>query len=198
MVVFGLGGFTCLISILRLESLITFLHTTDISWNNPLAAIWSSVEVNTGILCSCIPTLKALVTRLFPRVFNSSYLHSGGDARRPSGPFYNATAASHTSNPRHKANKLSFDALGRGLTGRDVPLQKTVISHHTPRHRESDSLERLELGVRRGKSEDGIEVVTVVEQGSEKGRKGSDDASTRELVPGGEFGRRGVGGGSFF
>lgn len=217
--VFALGGFTCIISILRLESLLTFLHNTDISWNNPLAAIWSSVEVNTGILCSCLPTLKALVTRLFPRVFHSSYLqHSGSEARRPSGPFFNATSSNNTQ--RHKANKLSFDALGRGLTGRDIPLTKTTISHNeyphdqSGRSGESDSLEELEFGVLRGKrpegreGEDGIQVVTVVEQEVEKGRslrgRGSDDASTRELVPsallrgGSAFGRRGGGTGESF
>jgi hypothetical protein len=74
MIVFALGGFTCIISILRLQSLLVFLHNTDISWHNPLAAIWSSLEVNIGILCSCLPTLKAMVSRYFPRAFNSSYL----------------------------------------------------------------------------------------------------------------------------
>ena len=74
MIVFALGGFTCIISILRLQSLLVFLHNSDISWHNPLAAIWSSLEVNIGILCSCLPTLKAMVSRYFPRAFNSSYL----------------------------------------------------------------------------------------------------------------------------
>jgi len=201
MTVFALGGFTCIISILRLESLLTFLHNTDISWNNPLAAIWSSVEVNTGILCSCLPTLKALVSRLFPRVFHSSYLQdSGGEGRRPSGPFYNATS-SHNSQ-KHKTNKLSFDALGRGLTGRDVPQQKTTITH-SGRSGESDSLDEFEFGVLGAKSEvggheDGIQVVTVVEQEVEKGKRGRDDGSTRELVHGGGSAHeRGEGGGLF-
>ncbi|EMC96856.1 hypothetical protein BAUCODRAFT_41690, partial [Baudoinia panamericana UAMH 10762] len=69
LVIFALGGFTCIVSILRLYSLYVISATTDISWNNPLAAIWSSVEINTGILCSCLPTLKGCVTRFFPNLF---------------------------------------------------------------------------------------------------------------------------------
>lgn len=52
MLVFGLGGITCIISILRLQSLYVISKSTDVSWDNPLAAIWSSMEVNVGIICS--------------------------------------------------------------------------------------------------------------------------------------------------
>ena len=81
MAVFGMGGVVCLISVLRLSSLYAISVSTDVSWDNPLAAIWSSCEVNVGILCSCLPTLKGCVTRYFPRLFNSS----GGS--RPTGEF---------------------------------------------------------------------------------------------------------------
>lgn len=52
MVVFGLGGITCVLSILRLQSLYVISKSTDVSWDNPLAATWSSLEVNVGIICS--------------------------------------------------------------------------------------------------------------------------------------------------
>ena len=50
MAVFGLGGITCLISILRLQSLYVISKSNDVTWDNPLAAIWSSLEVNIGIM----------------------------------------------------------------------------------------------------------------------------------------------------
>ena len=77
MVVFALGGFTCIISILRLQALYVVSHTTDISWYNPLAAIWSSTEVNVGILCSCLPTLKGLVNHFFPDLFETMSTRRG-------------------------------------------------------------------------------------------------------------------------
>ncbi|EME88231.1 uncharacterized protein MYCFIDRAFT_110067, partial [Pseudocercospora fijiensis CIRAD86] len=60
MLVFALGGFTCVISIIRLQSLYVIANTKDVSWNNGLAAIWSNVEMNTAILCSCLPTVRCV------------------------------------------------------------------------------------------------------------------------------------------
>ena len=117
MTVFALGGFTCVVSILRLQSLYVISKATDVSWNNPLAAIWSSVEINTGILCSCLPTLKACVSRYFPRIFNTKISRS---TTRQNGQRSNH----YTNDSRHK---IAFEDLGRGLSDRDGVVQKSVI-----------------------------------------------------------------------
>jgi hypothetical protein len=178
MIVFALGGFTCVISILRLQSLLVFLHNTDISWHNPLAAIWSSLEVNIGILCSCLPTLKAMVSRYFPRAFDNSYLrgsdhshergHTDGEGERArrwrwtwgdkgqadssapsSSPYYGSSGSSGK-----QETDISFDALGRG-PGRDTNSHKTTVRcepGYWGRGRggdhDDDSAEELEMGER--------------------------------------------------
>lgn len=38
----------------------------DFAWNASLSFMWSAVEVNVGMLCACVPTLKALVLKLLP------------------------------------------------------------------------------------------------------------------------------------
>lgn len=43
-----------------------FGDTVDFSWNASLSLMWSAVEVNVGITCACVPTLKPLVTRILP------------------------------------------------------------------------------------------------------------------------------------
>ncbi|KAH9215114.1 hypothetical protein DL95DRAFT_446050 [Leptodontidium sp. 2 PMI_412] len=50
MFVFALGGFTCLTSVLRLHSLYIAANTKDLAWDNVSTAIWSSIEVTTGII----------------------------------------------------------------------------------------------------------------------------------------------------
>jgi len=55
-------------SILRLHSLYIISVSTDISWENPEVATWSCVELNIGIICASLPTLRALVSRLFPTI----------------------------------------------------------------------------------------------------------------------------------
>ncbi|TVY22574.1 L-fucose-proton symporter [Lachnellula hyalina] len=39
---------------------------SDFPYNASPAFMWSAVEVNVGIICACIPTLKPLVTRILP------------------------------------------------------------------------------------------------------------------------------------
>jgi hypothetical protein len=174
MIVFALGGFTCIISILRLQSLLVFLQTTDISYHNPLAALWSSLEVNTGILCSCLPTLKAMVTRYFPRAFGSSYnlrstersLERRGGTTHPRDIEHsiNKTTAAGVSSsdsstpdkPKHSSSPFSFDALRHGPGRQPATLKTTVRSapHEHDRRRwprssgayADGSIEEIEFG----------------------------------------------------
>ena len=43
----------------------------DQTWHSPMFSIWSAVEVNVAILCSCAPTLKGLVQRVWPQFLAS-------------------------------------------------------------------------------------------------------------------------------
>lgn len=40
--------------------------TVDFGWYASTAFLWSAVEVNVGIICACIPTLKPLIKRILP------------------------------------------------------------------------------------------------------------------------------------
>ncbi|KAG6029328.1 hypothetical protein E4U41_000390 [Claviceps citrina] len=43
-----------------------FGGNADFAWNASLSFMWSAVEVNVGIACACIPTLKPLILKLLP------------------------------------------------------------------------------------------------------------------------------------
>jgi hypothetical protein len=75
----------CIVSILRLQSLVSISNSRDPTYDNPPAATWSSVESNVGIICSCLPLLRPLVARWVPSAFpsrrrsiHSSPRHQGG------------------------------------------------------------------------------------------------------------------------
>ncbi|GAB7357543.1 hypothetical protein MBLNU459_g0060t1 [Dothideomycetes sp. NU459] len=70
--VFALGAFVCLTSILRLRALYDLSASQDVTWNNGPAAYWSSLEVNIGIICASLPTLRKTISRFLPRVFSSN------------------------------------------------------------------------------------------------------------------------------
>ncbi|PGH19269.1 hypothetical protein AJ80_04136 [Polytolypa hystricis UAMH7299] len=80
--IFAVGGFVCITSGLRLQSLRVIGRSQDKTWDNVGAAAWSAVECNVGIICCCLPTLRPLVARLFPRFLSSSYGYSSNTKRR--------------------------------------------------------------------------------------------------------------------
>jgi fucose permease len=43
-----------------------FGDSSEFSWNASLSLMWSAVEVNVGITCACIPTLKPLIIKILP------------------------------------------------------------------------------------------------------------------------------------
>ncbi|CAG8959700.1 hypothetical protein HYFRA_00001606 [Hymenoscyphus fraxineus] len=82
-VTFTLGVFVTIVDVIRIFYLQqssdqlstrknTFGATTDFSWYASTALLWSAVEVNVGIICACIPTLKPLVKRILPNILRDS------------------------------------------------------------------------------------------------------------------------------
>ncbi|KAI0838700.1 MFS general substrate transporter [Hypoxylon sp. FL0890] len=80
---FALGTFVTVVDVVRiyyLEQAITqnssllnskptwpiLGHSPQFAWNASFALMWSAVEVNVGIICACIPTLKPLIRRILP------------------------------------------------------------------------------------------------------------------------------------
>jgi hypothetical protein len=61
----------CVVSILRLQFLVAISNSSDPTYDNPPAATWSSVEINVGIICSCLPLLRPLLTRFLPNIFTT-------------------------------------------------------------------------------------------------------------------------------
>ncbi|KAK2737069.1 hypothetical protein FQN55_001281 [Onygenales sp. PD_40] len=70
-VVMSLGTFTCLMSILRLYGLIVLSKSKDPTWEQPATAYWSSIELNMGIICASLPTLKPFITKVAPRILGT-------------------------------------------------------------------------------------------------------------------------------
>ncbi|OQO04337.1 hypothetical protein B0A48_10948 [Cryoendolithus antarcticus] len=165
--VFALGFFTCLTSILRLQSLYSAAQLQGgLNQHGAMAALWSQVELATGIICSCLPTLRTLIARTIPNLLGSS---------------------AHRTNPSsgnvhyYGTNSLKGAQLqrsGRGLSGREEPQQKSYARRES--HGE-DSIDLEELA----SSPKNIRVVTRVEQEVERHRDDgarSDQGSTRDLI----------------
>ncbi|KAI1816251.1 fucose permease [Poronia punctata] len=81
-ITFALGIFVTIVDVIRIYYLqkaindapetpssnreASFGGSPEFAWNASLALLWSAVEVNVGIACACIPTLKPLIIRILP------------------------------------------------------------------------------------------------------------------------------------
>lgn len=69
---FGVGTFVTVLSILRLQSLVHFANSVNPTWDQWDVTLWSIVEINVGIICACMPTFRTLLAHVLPRVFGST------------------------------------------------------------------------------------------------------------------------------
>ncbi|KAI1845049.1 hypothetical protein JX265_008366 [Neoarthrinium moseri] len=63
---FIVGAFVTVVSILRLQSLVIFADTQNPTWDYFGVNNWSVVEINVGIICTCMPALRLILVRIFP------------------------------------------------------------------------------------------------------------------------------------
>jgi len=70
--VFCLGFFPCAVSIYRIKTLRTAINTLDPIYDNVDATTWSFLELTTGVLAACLPTLRPIFIAIMPRMFNNT------------------------------------------------------------------------------------------------------------------------------
>ncbi|KAH7382013.1 hypothetical protein BKA64DRAFT_218410 [Cadophora sp. MPI-SDFR-AT-0126] len=73
---FAVGSFGCVVSMIRLKSLLSFGTSLDPSWDYVDVTIWTIVELAVAMVCSCFPAIRNLLIRIYPRAFLSSIGHS--------------------------------------------------------------------------------------------------------------------------
>ncbi|KAI9148921.1 CFEM domain-containing protein [Paramyrothecium foliicola] len=78
-IMFGVGTFVTVISILRLQSLIHFASTSNTSWEFFDISMWSTIEVLVGVVCACLPAIRMVLVRAFPILGGGSSLRSKGN-----------------------------------------------------------------------------------------------------------------------
>ena len=122
---FCVGTFVTVVSILRLRSLIHFGVSSNPTWDQTDVISWSNIEINVGIICACMPALRVILVRCFPKVF--------GTTKGTSQPY-------HAYGSRSQGMKRGGSALGSGMgrsantSGRDphtITYTKTFEVQHT-------------------------------------------------------------------
>jgi len=94
--------------------------TQDPSWDNTEAALWSVIELNTAILCSCLPTLRPLLARFIPGLTTSFPSGKGYQQYGSSRAAANSRNRRAENGSRVRAKSISTEelALGDVVAGR--------------------------------------------------------------------------------
>ncbi|KAJ5312355.1 hypothetical protein N7508_003185 [Penicillium antarcticum] len=81
--VFAMGILVVITSILRLSSLRQVAKSTDTSYSNVGAAYWTAAECNVAIICSCLPFLRPIISRIFPKLLSTNRYNGYTTNNRP-------------------------------------------------------------------------------------------------------------------
>ncbi|KAH7123622.1 hypothetical protein B0J11DRAFT_529483 [Dendryphion nanum] len=63
---FSIGSFGCITTIVRLQTLLMFKVTFDPTWDYVPIVIWTELEITACFLCVCLPSIRVLIMRLIP------------------------------------------------------------------------------------------------------------------------------------
>jgi fucose permease len=107
--------------------------SADFSWFASLSLMWSAVEVNVGIICACVPTLKPLVSRLLPTLIG--HIHTPHSSQEKSGNSKtDQTPSDRTHETSHSPGSVSATnaAAPPDLERIPSPLDASPSPHRDP------------------------------------------------------------------
>jgi hypothetical protein len=56
------------VSIFRIQALFYFANSPNPTWDQWSIAWWSTIEINIGFVCTCLPTLRLILMRVYPGI----------------------------------------------------------------------------------------------------------------------------------
>ncbi|KAI4733747.1 hypothetical protein E4T50_15699 [Aureobasidium sp. EXF-12298] len=75
--VFSLGGFVVIVTIMRISTFKTGGLGDDITYDGAVTLCWTIVETNVAIICACLPLLRPFIARMIPGFYGGSGMRSG-------------------------------------------------------------------------------------------------------------------------
>jgi len=81
------GVLMTIVSILRLRSLVSFANTTNPTYDFYNSGLWSMLELDVGIICVCMPNIRLILVRLFPKVMATANQSRAGISGTGTGKF---------------------------------------------------------------------------------------------------------------
>lgn len=173
-ILFALGLFVCVCSAVRMKALVASTKAVkDTTWDSAPAFLWSGIEAAVGLICTCLPSLRWLLSRIIPMLSSSvgqsskkGYYQTGSSSGAPGGG--GGGGPGNRGSAAYRLGQLPFSngtILGRsdlhelpGLVPEKGRSKVDATATTMNRYGESSSEERIIGPVRRGE----IQVETCV------------------------------------
>ncbi|GJC83068.1 hypothetical protein ColLi_05906 [Colletotrichum liriopes] len=117
-IIFGVGMFATITSIIRLHTIYTYTLAEDLFQESILVNIWSMLEINIGIICASVPALKPL--------FTPKALREAADRNKRTGYQFHSHGRSGFNSNRSRSNGQEDNAFGLNSVGGQAN-SKTVL-----------------------------------------------------------------------
>lgn len=138
-IMFSIGAFTTIVSVVRLQALVQFSASANPTYDNVPTAYWSVLEAFVSIFCICMPALRRFLAGLFPRCFGSTQTDSAYEHYdTPDTP--NRVA---NNKPKIQKTNAGFGLSTFGSTG----ITKTLETRVESKCGEEDEIELVRQGV---------------------------------------------------
>ncbi|CAK1360710.1 hypothetical protein CB0940_03827 [Cercospora beticola] len=85
MLMFGVGFFVTIVSILRLRLLVRFGDSENLTHDYKQAGFWTIVELHTAIVCACMPGIRNLLRRAWPKLMGQTVASTGASTAPSTG-----------------------------------------------------------------------------------------------------------------
>ncbi|KAK7724765.1 hypothetical protein SLS63_008459 [Diaporthe eres] len=122
MLTVGLAFF--IISLVRLKTINNFTTTINPSRDFVEVGIWSGIEIDIGVLCTCLPSIRILIVRYAPRCMGMG--SSADESDHPSRP--SAQGEQRRQRRLRKRSYVNFDVEGGGSSGRSAKSTLTAVA----------------------------------------------------------------------
>ncbi|KAI8669647.1 CFEM domain-containing protein [Fusarium keratoplasticum] len=133
MLMFSVGFFVTIVSIVRLQSLASYATTSNVTQDYVEIGYWSTIEVPVSILCACMPAIRSLFSLVFPKVF--------GTTARSKSEYANISEGKQASSSQKSTSKAL--SQGQGVRVSKNPNETSAMEltdmrfdyhHHHGRH----------------------------------------------------------------
>lgn len=129
---FAVGVFVTACSIVRLGTALKWGKSVNPTYDYKNLAIWSLIEIDTGVICACMPGIANLMRRIWPRVFGTTMKKSYGSSGMESGNSGNKYSKGSSAKKIVSKTTVSVSYTGRNGAPTDAHSTRSDELELTP------------------------------------------------------------------